>query len=210
MLILWEGPEGAGKTTLVSRFMRDLELAGISALSVREPGGTEAGQAIRDIFLSTTSKLTPLAEFFLLQASRAQLLHEKVIPELERGGVVVMDRFSLSTMAYQIAGRGLPLSGCLSALELATGGLTPDITILLMASVAVGRGRQAAMKKKADRIEAEEAAFHQRVNDGYRRFARILPSWNVRVIETDSATMDEVYAQAIAQIMTVWQPACTL
>jgi dTMP kinase len=211
MFILFEGPEGAGKTTHVRRFVEDLATkAGIAALSVREPGGTEAGNAIRSILLSPESKLVPLSEFFLFQAARAQLIQTTVQPALDDGGVVVMDRFTLSTMAYQIAGRGLPLAPCLAALELATDGLIPDVTVLLMASVGVGRMRQAAMKKSADRIEAEDLSFHTRVNHGYRDFARLLPSWRVETILTDNLTVDEVYHKAVAAIAQYWQPAAKL
>jgi dTMP kinase len=121
-----------------------------------------------------------------------------------------MDRFSLSTMAYQIAGRGLPLAPCLSALALATNGVVPDVTVLLMASVGVGRMRQAAMKKTADRIEAEDISFHVRVNEGYRDFARLLPSWHITTIDTDTRTEDEVYRELVHVIAQSWQPAAKL
>lgn len=211
MFILFEGPEGAGKTTQVQRFTAELRTkAGIDALSVREPGGTEAGNAIRSILLSPQSKLDALAEFFLFQAARAQLMRTVVQPMLDDGGVVVMDRFTLSTMAYQIAGRGLPLAPCLAALDLATDALVPDVTILLMASVGVGQLRQAAMKKTADRIEGEALSFHTRVNHGYRDFARLLPSWHITTVDTDNLTTDEVYGRAVAAIARAWQPAAKL
>ncbi len=210
MFILFEGQEGVGKTTIARRFVEALTVLGITPLAVREPGGTEAGAAIREVLLNPTSKLTALAEFFLLQASRAQLLKERVEPELFRGGVVVMDRYSLSTLAYQVAGRGLPLAPVLSTLDFATGRLIPDITILLTASVDVGHARQAQMKKVADRFEAEEEAFHQRVHDGYRSFAAVLPKWNIRTIDTNSLSEDEVYWRVVQEIAKVWQPAMKL
>lgn len=210
MFILFEGPEGAGKTTIAGRFVETLRLRGLQPLAVREPGGTDAGTAIRGILLNPESKLTALSEFFLLQASRAQLLKEKVEPELFRGGVVVMDRYSLSTMAYQVAGRGLPLAPVLSTLDFATGRLVPDITILLMASVDVGRARQASMKKIADRFEIMNREFHQRVHDGYRSFASVLSGWNIKTIDTELLSEDEVYHRAVQEIAKVWQPAMKL
>jgi dTMP kinase len=108
-----------------------------------------------------------------------------------------MDRYSLSTMAYQIAGRELPLAPCLEALDLATSGLVPDITILLMASYDVGMDRVGGRDKGRDRIEAAGKQFHLRVISGYRAFAKILPQWNVHTIETDGLTLDSAYERVM-------------
>jgi dTMP kinase len=136
-----------------------------------------------------------LTEFFLFQASRAQFIRRMVKPLAAQGADVVLDRYSLSSMAYQIAGRRLPLAPCLSAIELATGGLVPDITFLLICSYETGRERLAASGKAPDRLEAEDARFHRTVIKAYEDFARLLPAWNIHTIETDGLSPERVYGK---------------
>lgn len=191
MFILFEGPEGSGKTTMAKRLVA--QGAG-RATYLREPGGTPVGESIRKVLLDPAhAGMSPLAEFFLFQAARAEFVQKTLIPLLDAKREVVLDRYSLSTMAYQIAGRGLPMASCLSAMELATGGLVPDITFLLMCSYENGKARQRVTGKSPDRFEAEGASFHRKVIQGYRDFANLLPDWNIVTIETDHFPEDVVF-----------------
>jgi dTMP kinase len=129
---------------------------------VREPGGTTAGDAIRKLLLDPQSRLAPEAEALLFAASRAQVVREVIAPALDAGAVVLVDRFLLSTYAYQGAGRGLSLAALRDANAVATGGLTPDVTYLLSVPLDVALARMEA-RGEADRMEREDTAFHTRV-----------------------------------------------
>lgn len=191
MFILFEGPEGSGKTTMAKRLVAQ---EADRATYLREPGGPPVGESIRKVLLDPAhAGMSPLAEFFLFQAARAEFVQKTLVPLLDAKHEVVLDRYSLSTMAYQIAGRGLPVAPCLSAMELATGGLVPDITFLLMCSYENGKARQLAAGKSPDRLEAEDASFHRKVIQGYRDFANLLPDWNIVTIETDHFPEDVVF-----------------
>ena len=131
LLIVLEGSEGAGKTTQLKLLADRLREEGIDVLSLREPGGTPLGDAIRSILLDPGQSISPASEALLFMASRAEIVRERIDPALERGVVVLMDRFFLSTYAYQIFGRGLPEAEIRSANALATGGRAPDLNILL-------------------------------------------------------------------------------
>lgn len=202
--ILFEGPEGAGKTVNAKRLAQQIQASGSPATYLREPGGDKVGEAIREVILRKDFKglMEPMAEFFLFQASRAQFIRRMVRPLLDAGHTVVLDRYSLSTMAYQIAARGLPLVQCLSAIDIATGGLVPDITFLLTCSYEVGRERQEQAGKEPDRLEAEDPDFHRRVLKGYEDFSRILPDWNVHTIDTDPLSEQRVYQRVLEILRT--------
>lgn len=165
--IVIEGPEGAGKSSLArwlgTKFLAD----GRQVVMVREPGGTPVAEAARKIALRSPHDLTPVSELFLFLVARADLVARVIRPALEAGDVVLADRFVHSTIAYQVAGRGLPREPVLSALELATGGLTPDLTLVLDVPVAVGQERQKKARKSRDRIELADAEFHERVRASY-------------------------------------------
>ncbi|HTY06059.1 MAG TPA: dTMP kinase [Gemmatimonadales bacterium] len=169
MFIVVEGPEGAGKSTLVRGLGARLLAEGRPVLTVREPGGTPVAEAARKIVLKSRHELTPASELFLYLAARADLVARRVRPALDAGQVVLADRFDLSTRAYQVAGRGLPAAAVQAALTLATGGLTPDLTLVLDVPVEVGRERQRKARKEQDRIEREDDAFHARVLQAYRQ-----------------------------------------
>lgn len=163
-----EGPEGAGKTTLVRRLVRRLRDEGRAVVDVREPGGTEPSEAVRQLLLQVEG-WSPAAELFLFLAARAELVGRVIRPALEAGEqLVITDRFDLSTEAYQVAGRGLPREAVRAANRLATGGLRPDLTIVLDVAPAVGLARQAAAGKAPDRIERADAALHERVAAAFR------------------------------------------
>lgn len=166
-----EGPEGAGKSTLIRGLARRLAAAGRVPVEVREPGGTPVAEAARAAFLDPALDASPRAELFLLLAARADLVHKVIRPALEAGRVVLCDRYELSTEAYQVAGRGLDAAAVRSANRLATGGLMPDLTLVLDVPVAVGQARQAAAGKVPDRLERADAAFHARVTAAFRAAA---------------------------------------
>ena len=168
-LIVFEGAEGAGKTTQIRLLGERLKMRGIPSVTFREPGGTALGDAVRSIVLAREGEIAPAAEALLFIASRAELVESEVRPALERGSVVILDRFFLSTYAYQIAGRGLPEADVRAANHLATGGLVPDLTILLHISAGEGMAR-AAKRGDGDRVEKAGDEFHQRVNEAFSSF----------------------------------------
>ncbi|MCS6771020.1 MAG: dTMP kinase [Kiritimatiellae bacterium] len=179
--ITFEGPEGSGKSTQARRLVARLREMGAEVVHVREPGGTPTGEAIRRI-LQHDEAGEPLAhetELFLFAASRAQLVRRVILPALERGAVVVCDRFADSTTAYQGFGRGLPMDALQTIRALAVDGAEPDLTLLLDIPVALGfervRSRQQDLFEGVDRIEREELAFHERVREGYLQLARENP-----------------------------------
>ena len=169
-LIVFEGTEGAGKSTQLELLLRALQGAGVQAASFREPGGTPPGDAIRRLLLDPSSQLSAATEALLFMASRAELCERELRPALDRGLVVLLDRFFLSTYAYQIAGRGLPESGIRAANLLATGALVPDLTILLDHPAAEGLERAAAARGGRDRMEQATGDFHERVAAAFRGF----------------------------------------
>ena len=169
LFIAVEGPEGAGKTSLARALAARLVAGGRQVVSGREPGGTPVSEAARKVALKFPHKMAPAAELFLFLAARADLVEKVIRPALAAGQVVLADRFDLSTMAYQVAGGGLPAAAVAEANRLATTGLVPDITLVLDVPVDVGRQRQRAARKVQDRFERQDDAFHRRVLEAYRR-----------------------------------------
>ncbi len=178
--ITFEGPEGAGKTTQARKLIQRLELAGHEVLYTREPGGTPTGEAIRGILQYDKAGEPPCAEteVLLFAASRAQLVRRVIIPALDKGSVVICDRFADSTTAYQGYGRGFPIEQMLAINEFAIHGAVPDVTLLLDLDLEIGfdrlAGREGIMRQ-LDRIEREERAFHEKVRRGYLEMARRWP-----------------------------------
>ncbi len=173
-LVVFEGGEGAGKTTQLERLALRLGRHGAQVRMLREPGGTAVGDEIRALLLRPGAQIPARTEALLFMASRAALMVEQVRPALDRGEVVLLDRFFLSTYAYQVGGRGLPEAEVRDANAFATGGLVPDVTVLLTLPVEEGLAR-AAQRGAADRMEQAERAFHDRVNAAFASFAD--PAW---------------------------------
>lgn len=167
--IVLEGVEGAGKTTQVRLLSTWLEAIGVAHLAAREPGGTEVGEAIRQVLLDRSELTVPAeTELLLMLAARSAFVREVVEPALERGTVVVADRFDFSTFAYQGYGRGLALDEVRRLNAFATGGLVPDLYIVLDLPVGEGAERQQREGKERDRIEREGERFLERVRSGYQ------------------------------------------
>ncbi len=166
--VVLEGPEGAGKTTLLRALADRCRALGIGAVMVREPGGTPVAEALRTELLNAERPWTPEMELLYMTTARADLVTRVIRPALAEGRVVFSDRYDLSTMAYQGAGRGLPMAEVAWVNAAATGGLTPDVTLVLDLDPAEGRARQLQAGKGADRMEREDVAFHDRVAAAYR------------------------------------------
>ncbi|HEX9106584.1 MAG TPA: dTMP kinase [Longimicrobiales bacterium] len=169
LFLVLEGPEGSGKTTQAERLEAWLVARGLRVLRVREPGGTEAGEEIRQILLHR-GHLPARAELLLMEAARAVLVEEKIRPALEEGVVVLADRFSLSSLAYQGIARGLGLEAVRQLNGFATGGVVPDLTIVLAVPASVGESRR-ARRGAADRIESAGREFHEKVAGAYEMLA---------------------------------------
>lgn len=189
VFITFEGGEGSGKSTQIKMLARDLGAAGVPVRSLREPGGTVAGEAIRAILLDPEhTGLDARAELLLYEAARAQLVAEVIEPALAAGEIVLCDRFYDSTTAYQGYGRGLPAGEIATLNAAATGGLNPDRTIVFDVAPATGLAR--ATVTGADRLESEDHGFHERVREGFLSIARDEPA-RVRVID-GSGSIDDV------------------
>lgn len=182
MFITFEGPEGSGKSTQIRLLAEFLRARGLSVEVVREPGGTPIGDQVRHVLHDTANTaMSPEAEVLLYSASRAQLVSQRIRPSLAAGRIVLCDRYADSTMAYQGYGRGLDL-GMLAALtEIATGGLKPDLTLLLDLDVSAGLSRRRVRGEEMNRLDLEAVAFHERVREGYRLLANADPERWVRI-----------------------------
>ena len=187
LFVTFEGGEGSGKTTHLRLLANRLHAFPEEVTETRDPGGTTIGKEIRTLLLSRdTALMSEAAELFLYEASRAQLVRELIAPALARGAVVLSDRFTDSTLAYQGFGRGLDLDLIRRLNQFATDGLTPDLTILLDLDPGIGLERCVRSSHSdaasRDRIEAEPLAFHQRVRGGYLALARQEPE-RIRLID---------------------------
>ncbi|GHU54266.1 thymidylate kinase [Clostridia bacterium] len=175
MFITFEGCDGAGKTTQVN-LLREFFLRALPAKEVvifREPGGTAVGERVRDIIIDKNlASMSPISELFLYAAARAQIVSEKIRPALALGKIVICDRFTHSTIAYQHFGRGIPREIIDDINAYATGGLSPEITFFLDIPPKEALRRLAARNGEPDRMELENAAFHQKVYNGYKELAK--------------------------------------
>lgn len=195
-LITVDGVEGAGKTTQAARLADALRRDGHDVVLTREPGGTELGRALRRMLLDEASPgPTAETELLLYLADRAEHVRRVIRPVLERGGIVVADRFSDSTIAYQHHGRGLPLATVRELDAFARGGVAPILTFLLDLPPEEGLARARAVAP-ADRLERETLDFHRRVHAGFHAIARQAPT---RVVVLDARLPIDELARLIAE-----------
>lgn len=178
LFVTFEGSEGCGKSTQIRRLAAWLRETGHACLTTREPGGTAAGDRIRDLLQHAPEGhgLVPEAELFLFAASRGQLVREVIRPALERGDVVISDRFHDSTEVYQGAARQLPADMTRTVNDFAIGGTRPDVTFLLDMDAGEAHRRIAGRDRPADRMEREPLAFYEAVRQGYLRAAAAEPA----------------------------------
>ncbi|GGE37805.1 dTMP kinase [Streptococcus himalayensis] len=199
-LISLEGPDGAGKSTVLLALEERLRQDGIDFITTREPGGVEIGEAIREIILNPRhTAMDDKTELLLYVASRRQHLREKVLPALAAGKLVLMDRFIDSSVAYQGFGRGLLVSDIEWLNQFATDGLKPDLTLYLDIEVEEGLARIEKSKDRgADRLDQESVAWHRRVREGY---LSILSKEPQRVVKIDaSQTLEQVISACWARL----------
>ncbi|MFH0847390.1 MAG: dTMP kinase [Chloroflexota bacterium] len=174
LFITFEGGEGSGKSTQAEVLYQRLLKLGIPAVLTHEPGGTPLGERVTDILKwAKDTQISALTELLLFNASRAELVAEVIRPSLEVGKVVISDRYTDSTLAYQGYGRGLPLDTIRQVNAVATGGLIPDLTIVLDVSVEAGFARK--KRERSDRFQDEVTAFHERVRAGFLELAKSEP-----------------------------------
>lgn len=177
MFITFEGPEGSGKSTQIALLFDFLRAQGREVVRTREPGGTGIGDKIRHILHDVANDaLCPEAEILLYSASRAQLVNQLIRPKQASGQIILCDRFYDSTYAYQGYGRGLSLPHLRDITQFATGGLRPDVTILLDLPVERGLERRRNNDEEMNRMDLQELAFHQRVREGYHQLAQEEPT----------------------------------
>jgi dTMP kinase len=196
--ITFEGSEGCGKSTQVTRLASRLEQAGLRVLVTREPGGTAIGEKIRDLlqFAPESLAMTPETELLLFEASRSQLVRETIRPALEQGSVVISDRFFDSTTVYQGVARKLEPDIVATLNDFAAGPDRPDLTIVLDVDGATARARMLRRVRPAgtvDRMEQEPLEFYERVREGYRDLARREPA-RIRLLD-GSQSADEVESE---------------
>ncbi len=198
MFITFEGIEGSGKTTLLQGIAGRLRAAKRNILVTREPGGTAAGNAIRKVFLEAGLRIDPLTEAFLVNASRAQLVSEEIGPALEASRLVLCDRYTDSTLAYQGYGRGMDWDRLRDLCGMATGGLRPDLTFLVDIDVQTSRARVTSRANTVDRVEAADLDFHERVRAGFLSLARAEPE---RIIVLNGeCTREQLVEDALTHI----------
>ena len=175
MFITFEGPEGSGKSTQIPILKEFLEGMGIEVTTTREPGGTSIGDQIREILLSNKNiEMHPRSEILLFQASRAQLVEQVISPRISRGEVVLCDRYADSTIAYQGYGHQIDLDQLSAIVNFATGGLKPDLSILLDLDVEVGLQRRQD-DGDVNRLDKFVIEFHERVRAGYHKLVSLEP-----------------------------------
>lgn len=194
--IVFEGPEGSGKSTQIRLLAERLRHRGYEPLLTREPGGTPVGDAIRGVLLDPNLSMTAMSEFLLYSASRAEHVQQVIKPALEQGKVVISDRFFGASVAYQGYGRGLELPFVESLSERVTGGLRADVTVLLDLDPAKGLARVAARGAK-DRLERADLNFHRRVHEGFLAQASEDASW----VTLDAEQPEDALSEAVWQVL---------
>ncbi|TVR70846.1 MAG: dTMP kinase [Sphaerobacteraceae bacterium] len=199
LFVTFEGPDGAGKSTQIELVARRLEAHGLSVVKTREPGGTPLGERVRAVLLDPGDcAIVPRAEALLMTAARAQHVADVIVPALSDGRVVLCDRFSDSTLAYQGAGRGLPTEKLNMLQAFATDGLQPDLTILLDISAENGLERRRSSGTPMNRLDQDSLAFHERVREWYVQEAKAHPE---RWVLLEAGRAQDDLADEICQVI---------
>lgn len=200
-LITFEGVDGSGKSTQMRMLVGELRLREFDVLTTREPGGTPLGRRLREAFLETEENVDPLAELLLFAADRAQHVNFLIKPAIKEGKVVLSDRFSDATYAYQGAGRGFPKETVKEVIELATGGLKPDLTLFfdLPVAAALSRAKLSADKDRTNnRMDSESTEFYKRVRAAYLEIAENEPERFI-IINADRA-IEKIQKDVVAVV----------
>lgn len=197
ILITFEGDDGVGKSTHIALLAERLLSCGLDVICLREPGGTKIGEDLRNIVLDASNEgMSPECELLIYEAARAQLVHEVITPALSAGKVVLCDRFTDSTIAYQACGRGLSKPFVEEANSFATGGLVPDMTILLYVSNESELGQRMDERASFDRIELADTQFHSNVSRAFRELPEVYPD---RIVAIESSGEVNRTSSAIAE-----------
>jgi dTMP kinase len=189
--ITFEGIDGCGKSTQLRLLASELRVRGLQIVATREPGGTTLGQRLRAALLDVDEQVDPLAELLVFAADRAHHVRTLLLPALEANQIVLSDRYADATVAYQGAGRGFEPKLIEDIVQLATGGLRPDLTLLFDLSVAESavRTRRRVASKNSDRLDSEDVGFHTRVRNAYLELAKAEPE-RFRVIDARGKTQE--------------------
>jgi len=203
IFITLEGVEGSGKSTQIHHLVEALTRAGHRVLQTREPGGTATAEAIRHILLTALSHepIAPQTEALLILAARCQHVTHLIRPALQRGTVVICDRFSDSTFAYQGFARGLDLRWLRAANEVATGGGTPDLTLILDLPVSVGLARRRADRGQQNRLDRETERFHRKVRRGFLALAAEEPG-RIKIVNANRPAQE--VQDELTEIVVGW------
>lgn len=197
--IVFDGPDGSGKSTQLRRFVKWCQGEGLIVTEVREPGGTQIGEQVRQILLDpSNSGMTLQCEMLLYMASRAQLVEQEIVPAIKRGELVVADRFVSSTLAYQGAAGGLPSQWIQQVAEVAVSGHWPDLTLILDVDVETAAGR---LNPLLDRMELKGKMFHKKVREGFLEQARLMPT---KYCVIDSANEEDIVARNVRHAIEKW------
>ena len=204
LFITFEGTDGVGKTTQIQRLAVDLRGANYDVCLTREPGGTPISEQIRDMLLNPDhSEMAATTELLLYTASRAQHVSEVIKPALESGKIVISSRFADAMVVYQGYGRGLDLERINHLNQIATDGVTPDVTFVLDLPVEIGLQRVQKSRGGLDRLERENIEFHRRLREGYQTLAKQEPQ-RIKIIDAQ-VNPEQVYAQIQAVIQPFLQ-----
>ena len=198
--ITFEGIDGSGKSTQLEILADGLRSRGIDVLTTREPGGTSLGYKLREVFLESEEAVTPLAELLLFAADRAQHVENLIKPALEAGRIVISDRYSDATVAYQGAGRGFSDATIQKVIELATGGLRPDLTLFFDIPTETALARTRGRSAKGNRMDQESEDFYELVRAEYLAIGEREPE-RFKIVDADGS-IDEVSAR-VAEIIAI-------
>jgi len=189
--ITFEGIDGCGKSTQLRLLASELRVRGLEVVTTREPGGTTLGQRLRAALLDVQEEVDPLAELLVFAADRAHHVRTLLLPALDTNQIVLSDRYADATVAYQGGGRGFEPALIQEIVQLATGGLMPDLTLLFDLSVAESavRTRRRVASKNTDRLDSEDVEFHTRVRNAYLEIAKAEPE-RFRVIDARGAVQE--------------------